>query len=190
MHLLYVNLITLLWVAFFVYWQIMAARAKATARLEPASSRVLRVVLFGLAIVLFCWHTIPVSWLRIQLWPQSYALYNVGIAMTAAGIAFAVWARVHLAGNWSRSVTVKENHELITSGPYRLVRHPIYTGLLFGLAGAVVAEGQVRSLIALALIAWVLWRKLSLEEAWMREQFGDTYAEYSRRTAALVPGIL
>jgi len=190
MRLLYNNLITLLWIAFFVYWQIMAARTKTTQRLEPASSRILRVVLFAAAIVLFSWHTVPVRWLRIQLWPQSYALYNAAIAMTVAGIAFAVWARVHLGANWSRSVTVKRDHQLITSGPYRLVRHPIYTGLLFGLLGAVVAEGQVRSLIALALIAWVLWRKLRLEEAWMREEFGDTYAEYSRRTAALVPGIL
>ena len=190
MRIIYDNLITLLWVAFLVYWQIMAARAKTTARLEPAGSRVLRVVLFAVALVLYSWHTIPVAWLRIQLWPGSYALYNVGIAVTAAGIAFAVWARVHLGTNWSRSVTLKKDHELITTGPYHLVRHPIYTGILFGLMGATIAEGQVRSVIALALIAWSLWRKLSLEEKWMREEFGETYAEYSRHTAALVPGIL
>ncbi len=193
MRLLYDNLISLLWVAFLVYWQIMWQRirgARSTERLEPASSRVLRAALFLVAIVLFSWHTIPVRWLRIGLWPQSYTVYNIGIAMTAAGIAFAVWARVHLGVNWSRSVTLRQNHELITSGPYRLVRHPIYTGLLFGLAGTVLAEGQPRALIALALIAWALWRKLRLEETWMCEQFGESYADYSRRTAALVPGIL
>jgi protein-S-isoprenylcysteine O-methyltransferase Ste14 len=190
----YDNLITLMWLAFLVYWQIMwqitARGAKNTARLEPASSRALRAVLFAVAIVLFSWHTMPVRWLRIHLWPQSYTLYNVAIAMTAAGIAFAVWARVHLGTNWSRSVTVKQNHELITTGPYRLVRHPIYTGLLFGLLGAVAAEGQVQALIALALISWALWRKLRLEEAWMREQFGESYTDYSRRTATLVPFLL
>lgn len=190
MRFVYDNLITLLWLGFLIYWQIVARGAKATERLEPAASRALRVVLFAAAIVLFSWDRIPVPWLHILLWPQSYTLYNIGIAMTAAGIAFAVWARVHLAGNWSRSVTVKQGHELITSGPYRFVRHPIYTGLIFGFVGAALAEAQVRGVIAFALLLCALWSKLRLEEQWMREHFGNTYAEYSKRTAALVPGIL
>ena len=193
MRFVYDNLITLLWIAFLVYWQLMwqvMGRTKSIERLEPASSRLLRALLFAVAIVLFSWHSVPGRWLHIQLWPQSYTLYNFGIVMTAAGIAFAVWARIHLGANWSRSVTVKQNHELITTGPYGLVRHPIYTGLLFGLGGAVVAVGQVRAILALALISWALWRKLRLEETWMREQFGAIYEGYSRRTRALVPFVL
>jgi protein-S-isoprenylcysteine O-methyltransferase Ste14 len=187
---LYYNLITLMWVAFLVYWQLMARGTKTTQRLEPSSSRILRTVLFLAAILLFLWHSIPVRWLHIRVLPLGYTCYNIGIVLTAAGIAFAVWARVHLGANWSRSVTVKQDHELITTGPYRLVRHPIYTGILLGFLGSTVALGQVRGVIALALVSWALWRKLQLEEAWMREQFGDSYATYSRRTAALVPGLL
>lgn len=189
-YLVYANLITLLWVGFLLYWQIMARGVKTTQRLEPAGSRALRVALFAVALTLFWWNRVPVGWLHIRFLPSSYTCYNIGIALTAAGIAFAVWARVHLGANWSRSVTVKQDHELITSGPYRWVRHPIYTGLIVGLSGAVVAIGEVRGLVAFALIVVALLRKLRMEEAWMREQFGEGYAEYSKRTAALVPGIL
>lgn len=189
-YLVYINLITLLWVAFLIYWQIMARGAKTTQRLEPLSSRALRVVLFAAAIALFSWPHIPVRWLHIRYLPMSYTCYNIGIALTVAGIAFAVWARVHLGRNWSRSVTVKQDHELITSGPYRFVRHPIYTGLIIGFIGVVVAIGEVRAVIGFAMIFFALWLKLRMEEAWMREQFGDSYTDYSRRTAALLPGIL
>jgi protein-S-isoprenylcysteine O-methyltransferase Ste14 len=114
----------------------------------------------------------------------------VGAAITVAGILFAVWARRHIGANWSRFVTIKQDHELITTGPYALVRHPIYTGLLTAFLGTAIATTQLRGLIAFALIAISLLYKLRLEEQWMRAQFGDTYADYSRRVAALVPFIL
>jgi protein-S-isoprenylcysteine O-methyltransferase Ste14 len=82
---------------------------------------------------------------------------------------------------------VKEGHELITSGPYALVRHPIYTGLLMALAGTAIAQGEWRGLLAAALVFGALWRKLRLEEKWMRSRFGESYEAYSRRVAALVP---
>jgi len=85
---------------------------------------------------------------------------------------------------------VKEAHELITSGPYRLVRHPIYTGLLLGFVGSAMASGEWGGLLAVAIIFGALWRKLTLEEKWMREQFGESYEAYSRRVAALVPYII
>jgi len=85
---------------------------------------------------------------------------------------------------------VKEDHELITSGPYGWVRHPIYTGLLLAIVGCALARGEWRGLLAVALVFGALWHKLKLEEKWMREQFGETYVVYSRRVAALVPHIL
>ena len=104
-----------------------------------------------------------------------------------AGLLFAVWARLHLGRNWSRSVTVKEGHELIITGPYTLVRHPIYTGILAGFLGTAIALSQVRGFIGFVLIFIAFWAKLRREEAWMRSQFGETYAAYARHTAALVP---
>src|SRR5208282_2982414 len=110
--------------------------------------------------------------------------------ITVAGLLFAVWARVHLGRNWSRSVTIKQDHELIATGPYAVVRHPIYTGILAGFLGMAIAISQVRGFIVLVLILLALWIKLRMEEQWMRSQFGETYATYARRTAALVPYLL
>ena len=85
---------------------------------------------------------------------------------------------------------MKEGHELIRSGPYALVRHPIYAGLLMAFVGTALARGEWRGLIAVALVFVALWRKLRLEEKWMRAQFGDSYEAYSRQVAALVPHII
>ena len=178
------------WIAFFLYWQIKAADTKTTQRLEPAASRILRVSIFLIAIVLLSTTRIPLPWLYLQLWPQGLWPFWLGAAITVAGLLFAVWARVHLGRNWSRSVTIKQGHELITSGPYALVRHPIYTGILTGFLGMAIAISQVRGFVVFVLILLAFWIKLRMEEQWMRSQFGETYAAYAHQTAALVPYLL
>lgn len=189
MRLVYQYLFTVLWISFLVYWQMMALRAKATQRLEPIASRVSRVLMFGAGLVLISFR-LPVAWLNLKLWPQNRVTFWVGAAVTIAGLLFCVWARVYLGRNWSRSVTIKRDHELIVTGPYGLVRHPIYSGLLLALAGTVLAVAELRAVLGLVLIAISIWYKLRLEEKWMREQFGATYEAYSRRIAALVPYVL
>ena len=187
---LYESFFPVVWIVFVLYWQIKAADTKATQRLEPAASRILRVLIFLIAIVLLSIRRIPLPWLYVQLWPQGYWPFWLGAALTIAGLLFAVWAREHLGSNWSRSVTIKQGHELITTGPYALVRHPIYTGILTGFLGMAIAISQVRGFIVFALIFLALWVKLRMEEGWMRSQFGETYATYARQTAALVPYLL
>ena len=109
----------------------------------------------------------------------------IGAALSFAGVAFSVWARVLIAGNWSTDVKLKRDHELIVAGPYALVRHPIYTGLLMTFAGTALAVGEWRAV--LAVVAAAFWRKLRLEEALMRRQFGEAYAQYAARVPALIP---
>jgi protein-S-isoprenylcysteine O-methyltransferase Ste14 len=87
-------------------------------------------------------------------------------------------------------VTVKQDHELIVNGPYALVRHPIYTGLLLAFAGTGLARGEWRGVLAVVIVFLALWRKLRLEERWMQEQFGEQYRAYKHRVAALVPFVL
>ena len=178
------------WIVFAIYWQIKAADTKATRRLESAPSRIFRVVIFLIAIALLSVPRIPLPWLYLQLWPHGYLPFWLGAAITIAGLLFAVWARLHLGRNWSRSVTIKQGHELITTGPYAMVRHPIYTGILTGFVGMAIAIAQVRGFIVVVLISLVFWLKLRMEEKWMRSQFGETYATYAQQTAALVPYIL
>jgi protein-S-isoprenylcysteine O-methyltransferase Ste14 len=110
--------------------------------------------------------------------------------VTIAGLLFAIWAREHLGRNWSHSVTIKQGHELITTGPYTVVRHPIYTGILTGFLGMAIAISQVRGFIAFVLVCLALWIKLRIEEQWMGSQFGEAYATYAHQTAALVPYLL
>jgi protein-S-isoprenylcysteine O-methyltransferase Ste14 len=176
-----------LWIAFIVYWRIKAADTKTAQRIEPTASRILRALALGVVIVLLSTTRIPLPWLYRQLWPSDLWSFCIGAAVTVAGLLFAVWARQHLASNWSSAVTIKQGHELITSGPYALVRHPIYTGILTGFLGTAIALAQVRGVIGFVLLFISFWAKLRLEEEWMRSQFGETYATYAHRTAALVP---
>lgn len=189
MRLVYSYLFTALWIAFLVYWRVMAINVKQTQRLESAASRVFRVLLIGTAIVLWAL-PLPVAWLNVRLWPSDRLTFWTGAALTIAGLVFTVWARVHLGRNWSGSVTVKQDHELIVNGPYALVRHPIYSGLFVALLGTVLAVGKVSAVVAFVLFAIAQMYKLRLEEKWMREHFGATYQAYSSRVAALVPFVL
>lgn len=178
------------WIVFLLYWQIIWAKTavpKTTQRLEPAASRILRVFAFLIAIALLSTTRIPLPWLYRHLWTSGIWSFWIGAAVTVAGLLFAVWARRYLGSNWSRAVTIKQDHELITAGPYALVRHPIYTGILTGFLGTAIALSQTRGFIAFAVVFLALWAKFRMEEKWMRSQFGETYATYARHTAALVP---
>ncbi len=114
----------------------------------------------------------------------------IGLALTAIGIGFAIAARLWIGSNWSGRVTIKEQHQLIQSGPYSLVRHPIYSGLLLALLGTALVHGELRGLagFALAALGWVL--KLRTEEAFLSQQFGDAYLDYKQRVKALVPFVV
>jgi protein-S-isoprenylcysteine O-methyltransferase Ste14 len=128
--------------------------------------------------------------LTVPFIPRTYTTFCIAAAVTAAGLLFTVWARRHLGRNWSGSVAIKTDHEMITTGPYRWARHPIYTGLLIAFAGSALAVGEVRGLLAFAIAFAALWRKLKFEERYMREQFGKAYVDYSQRVAAIVPFLL
>jgi protein-S-isoprenylcysteine O-methyltransferase Ste14 len=112
---------------------------------------------------------------------------GVGAALVAAGLLLTVWARVQLGRNWSDVVTIKKDHDLVTAGPYRTVRHPIYSGLLLAVIGVAIAIGEWRGAAAVAVITWAFCWKLRVEERFMREQFGRQYEDYSGRVSALIP---
>lgn len=178
------------WIAFILYWRIKAADTKTSQRLEAAATQILRALTFLIVIVVLSTTFIPLPGLYRQLWPSGLWSFWIGAAVTVTGLLFAIWARLHLGRNWSQAVTIKQGHELITTGPYSLVRHPIYTGILTGFLGTAIALSQVRGVICFVLIFLVLWAKLRKEEEWMRSEFGESYTAYAHRTAALVPYLL
>lgn len=180
-----------LWLAWGVFWLASAWSTKATARRESPLSRLAH----GVPLLLGAWLLMapvlppPLRPLQAQVVPWSMALYGAGVAVLAAGLAFSVWARLHLGRNWSGTVTVKRDHELVQSGPYAWVRHPIYTGLLGGFVGTAMLLDQWRGVVALAIMLAAIWRKLRLEERFMLDTFGADYAAYRSRVRALIPGL-
>lgn len=179
-----------LWWAWLAYWALASLGGKAVRRRESALSRLAHFGPFLLAAWLVGADRLPGDFLGGRIWPQTEVTFWTGAAMLAGGLAFTVWARRVLGGNWSGSVTVKEGHELVRTGPYALVRHPIYTGLLLGFLGTALARAEWRGVVAVAILLPALWRKLRLEERWMGETFGPAYADYRQGTAALIPYLL
>lgn len=183
------SVIGLLWLAWLLYWLAAWMRVKPVAQRESWRSRLAySIPLWIAAFLLFDRHLGAVA--ETHLYPLRLSIVSAGTLLTAAGLAFAVWARVVLGGNWSADVTVKEDHELIRSGPYALSRHPIYTGLVLALCGTALAVGEVRALAGLVLAIGGLCYKMRLEEKAMRGTFGAAYDEYSRRVKALIPFVV
>ena len=187
MSLVYQVLFPALWLTWVLYWWLAARGTKVTERREPTGSRLLHILPLMLAAILLWSNRVPIPSLNVRLFAWAAWQFWVAALVTAAGLGFTVWARVHLGRNWSGSVTIKQDHELIETGPYALARHPIYTGLLLAFAGSAFARGDWRGVLAFLIVWAALWRKLRVEERWMREQFGEQYERYSRRVHALIP---
>lgn len=179
-------LIPALWVAWCLCWLAAAPFAKATRWRETIGARLIDRVPLALCAILFAAPRLLPRALSARFAPEGAALPLLGTALVAAGLGFAVWARWHIGRNWSGYVGLKEGHTLVCSGPYRLVRHPIYTGLLLALFGTALAIGQWRGLLAVLCALLTILRRIGVEERRMRQTFAE-YEEYRRTTPALIP---
>jgi protein-S-isoprenylcysteine O-methyltransferase Ste14 len=174
-----------LWAAFSLYWE-QAAKSAAPAKVsESKGSRGVHVTMVNVAMILVL---APLRGLG-RLLPATPAVMAPGLALAVVGICLAIWARRHLGRNWSGEITIKVEHQLIRSGPYRLLRHPIYTGILAMYAGAAVVTGERLSALGLVIVCFAYWRKIRLEEANLATAFGTEYESYRRESWALLPGI-
>jgi len=169
------------------YWIVSAFKLKKTKRRESWSQRLRYVLPLVAASYLLSRPEAHYGWLGARFVPASDAAAWIGVALTAAGVAIAFWARWHLGANWSGVVTLKEGHELIRTGPYRNIRHPIYTGILLALLGTAVAVGEVRGLVAV-VIAWLsFYTKARREESFLTQEFGVSFAEHTKQTGMFLP---
>ena len=175
------------WIAFLLYWMAMSLGNKRVVRKQSPAGRLLQFAVGGFAFVLLWGRMFQTGPLARRIIPLNVVWIAIGLALTCAGIAFAVWARVTLGKNWSGIVTVKQDHQLIRTGPYALVRHPIYSGLLLAIIGTAVSLGRVRSFLAVAVILVGWWLKWRAEEDFMVQEFGEQYEQYRRETPALIP---
>jgi protein-S-isoprenylcysteine O-methyltransferase Ste14 len=176
-----------LWAGMGVYWLIGALRTRKTEVNESATPRLLRLILLCLMFTLLLTDWLRVGPLAWRLVPDYNWTRWVGVALTVAGLALAIWARHHLGEYWSDKVALKVDHRLIRSGPYAFLRHPIYSGVLLGVAGSALAIGEWRGLAVLGVMTVNYWVKGGREEIILSAKFGEAFAEYKRRAGFLVP---
>jgi protein-S-isoprenylcysteine O-methyltransferase Ste14 len=177
------------WIVFLVYWVVGALKTRKTVSQESLASRWGIMALEVLGFVLLFSDQANVGNLSRRLLPQSYALAGTGVALTWIGIAIALWARWHLGQFWSGRITLKENHQLIRTGPYAYFRHPIYSGLDLAAIGGVLAVDRWRCVLGVGLIVLGYWIKARKEESMLAAQFGEAFTEHCRQTGFLIPKI-
>ena len=179
------------WTIFLLVWAISALRVKRSIKRQSIASRLQQSLPVITAFCLVFSPNLWPHWLRLRFFSQSdTALVWVGVALTALGMGFAILARLWIGKNWSGTITIKDRHELIQGGPYRIVRHPIYAGMLLAFLGTVIVYGEIRGLIGLLLLALGFGLKLRMEEAFMIQQFGSAYNDYKQRVKAVVPFLI
>ena len=181
------HLVDSIWIILMIVWCLAALRASPVARRQPFASRLAHAHPLAVCGVMLFRRTAAVGLLAWRFAPNTALVGWTGAIITAVGVAIAIAARFFLGKNWSGWVTVKKGHQLNRSGPYAVVRHPIYSGILFGVLGTAIVVGEVRGLIALAFAALGLRLKSLQEERFMEEEFGGEYRDYKRRVKAMIP---
>ena len=183
-------LVVAIWIVWDGYWFLSARSVKRAASKEPLLSRIPVVIGLVLGAVLMLAPWLLGSFFGQRFLPVSDAPYFAGLALLVFGVYWAFWARATLGANWSGRVTIKEDHELVTGGPYRFVRHPIYTGVLFAFTGTALALGYVGNLFALGIMLAIFIFKMRMEERVLEGHFGTKYADYRRGTKAIIPFLI
>ncbi len=172
------------WVLLVLYWNLSAGSIKAAAEPQDFAARLARMpVWLGFVLFVTAW-AYPFGPVAI---PRTVASQSIGVAICALGLILAIWSRKILGVEWSQDVELKQGHKLIERGPYRFMRHPIYTGhLLMGL-GTAIASGLLIAFVGVASFAIGFWIKLNQEERLLLRGFPDEYPAYKSRVKALIP---
>lgn len=176
------------WGVVIAFWIISAFSVKRTKVQQPLPHRFFYLLLTATAALLLNGSARILNWNR-AVFAHTVVTGCLGDLLVFVGLIVSIWARITLGGNWSARVALKENHELIERGPYRVVRHPIYSGLLTMILGTAVLAGRTGGFLVLIFCICGFWVKLRREEALLARHFPE-YSEYMRRTTALVPFVL
>lgn len=176
-----------IWFIWCILWLLMAAWSKPSKRREFPWQRLEHVIPMVAGFLLIYNHIFAWSFLSNRIIPPNDTVTIAGLSLTLGGLVFAVWARIALGANWSGTVTIKSGHNLIRRGPYRWIRHPIYTGLLASFVGTILLQGEVRSLLGFVFVFLALHRKAKREESFLAQEFGREFAEHAKHTGMFLP---
>ncbi|HTV58375.1 MAG TPA: isoprenylcysteine carboxylmethyltransferase family protein [Verrucomicrobiae bacterium] len=175
------------WLAFGAVWLVAALWRKKVEKREPAGQRILHILFLAAAAYILNENQAWFPALNRRILPERLWIVELGVALTAAGVALAIWARVYLGRNWSGNVTIRKDHTLIRTGPYRFIRHPIYTGILVALAGTSLTVGKYRALVSFGMFVGALVMKAKKEESFLAKEFGPAFEEHKKKTGFLLP---
>jgi protein-S-isoprenylcysteine O-methyltransferase Ste14 len=175
------------WMIWVVWWLAMAFFSKSVKRRESPMQRIEHLAPAILGFTLIFREEFGGAWLARPLLVANSLLLAICVIVTILGLLFAAWARLSLGGNWSGMITIKKNHQLIRRGPYRWIRHPIYTGMLAALLAAAVTQGLLSGLIGFAFVFLALYRKARREESFLAQEFGEGFSEHRQHTGMFLP---
>ena len=179
MHIVAV-VILLLWIAFWIYWLAAASDVKA-GRTRWGRFAGIRVAVVLLALLLVRTRAFGGQTITNDPWLQA-----IGFVVFLAGLALAIWARLYLGRNWGMPMSEKVDPELVTTGPYSRVRHPIYSGIILAMFGTAIAVAWYWLIAVVLMGAYFVYSAL-MEEKYMAGRFPDTYPDYKRSTKMLLP---
>ena len=185
------NLVIICWIIFFLYWLVSAFFVKQSATKRNWKVEVIwRVIVAVLVIILFKFNKPGATSFFTFLFFHNFLSYvTLGAVLTVLGLITAIWARIILGRNWSNYVTFKKEHELVTNGPYKFIRHPIYSGVVLMLIGTFLSYGDLIILVIIAMVILMLAWRMGREEKIMIKLFGKKYTGYMERTKRLIPWI-
>ncbi len=174
--------VTVCWVAFWIFWLVAAASAKAS-RGRPGWGRFAGARVALLIVIVFLGRDLG---FRSHPAATGPVLTGIGLALLAAGLALAIWARLYIGRNWGMPMTRRQEPDLVTTGPYRKVRHPIYSGMIVALIGTALAT-TLYGLIAVVVLTGYFIYSATREEAFLVQEFPDAYPGYKHSTKMLIP---
>ena len=176
-----------IWAAFGIYWVTAGLKTKAVQTHEPHLYRFTRLGILCAVFVLLFWSKTSIGILGKRFLPAVSAISCLGFMGALTGLAVALWARIHLGQYWSDKVVLKVDHQLIRSGPYAHMRHPIYSGVLLGVLGTALVLGKWRGLLAFVLLLTNYSIKAKKEEQILAARFSDEFREHQRHSGFLLP---
>ena len=189
--------LAVLWVVWIIYWIVgeplyqFAKHHSKTIVKRGGRGNILSylflIAAFGILQISF---TGQLAFLGEGFLPDTPAVWLLGFALAVAGLVFSVWARVYLGSNWSPAAMLKKGQTLVRSGPYGIVRHPIYSGLIVAIIGTALVYGGYRVIISVVCVFLFAWVRITEEEKLMSNQFGEEYTEYKKEVKAIIPGII
>ena len=181
---IYSYLIIFFWFVFLAYWGISGLKTKRNINTPSALRGGLFRLVIGVVVVVVLSQNNSFKILTTPI--TNPALNIIGVVLCGLGIGFAIWARYHIGRNWGMPMSVKENPELVTSGPYRYIRHPIYTGVIFALLGTALDNTGIVFVIFLLFATYFIYSAVKEEKAMMQE-FPEQYPAYKQKTKMIIP---